>query len=241
MARARILVVDDDLAVSRLLERVLSDEGYDVDSVGDGESALASIARKAPDVVLLDIMLGTVDGFDVLAELRRSSDVPVIMLTARGQESDRILGLRVGADDYLVKPFSNGELVARIQSLLRRARVSARQEVPAHLDFEGLAIDLSSREVSIDGELVAMTAKEFDLLAFLAASPRQVFSREQLLNQVWASSAAWQDAATVTEHIRRVRRKIESDPDAPRWLRTVRGVGYRFEPEHAAVPPIDPG
>jgi DNA-binding response OmpR family regulator len=155
------------------------------------------------------------------------------MLTALGDEADRILGLRSGADDYMVKPFSPGELSARIESVLRR---SQRPVNSGHggsndtLKFGDLEIDPRTRDVKVSGKLVALTAREFDLLSFLAASPRQVFDRQQLLTQVWQSSADWQDPATVTEHVRRIRRKIESDPDRPRWVKTVRGVGYRFEP-----------
>jgi DNA-binding response OmpR family regulator len=151
----------------------------------------------------------------------------VILLTARGSEADRIMGLKLGADDYVVKPFSPGELTARITSVLRRTRSAAPQSV---LEFDGLVLDLATREVTAGDLLVTTTAREFDLLAFLAGSPRQVFSRQQLLANVWDSSEEWQDPDTVTEHIRRIRRRIEPDPDHPRWIRTVRGVGYRFDP-----------
>ena len=223
----RVLVVDDDEAVRVLLTRYLEMEGFDVEPVADGESALNVIATSAPDLVLLDLMLPAQDGLDVLTRLRRSSDVPVILLTARGSEADRILGLKMGADDYVVKPFSPGELTARIVSVLRRTRNSAPQSV---LAFDGLVLDLGTREVTAGNLVVSTTAREFDLLAFLAASPRQVFSRQQLLANVWDSSEEWQDPDTVTEHIRRIRRRIEPDPDHPRWIKTVRGVGYRFDP-----------
>jgi len=171
-------------------------------------------------------MLPTEDGLDILARLRRVTDVPVILLTAMGAEGDRVLGLKLGADDYVAKPFSPAELAARISSVLRRSRSSR----PApRLAFDGLVLDLSTRDLTVDGKPVEVTPREFDLLAFLASSPRQVFSREQILDRVWDSSSQWQDAATVTEHIRRIRRRIEVDPDKPRWIRTVRGVGYRFE------------
>jgi DNA-binding response OmpR family regulator len=167
------------------------------------------------------------DGFGVLARLRRNCDVPVILLTASADEADRVLGLELGADDYIVKPFSLAELTARVASVLRRSR---RAAASSRLEFEDLSLDLTTREVWLGGELVPTTAKEFDLLAFLASSPRQVFSREQLLERVWESSSAWQDPDTVTEHIRRIRRRIEADPARPRWVRTIRGAGYRFEP-----------
>jgi len=195
--------------------------------VADGSSALETIATLHPDMVLLDLTLPAQDGLDVLTRLRRDSDVPVILLTARGSEADRILGLKLGADDYVVKPFSPGELTARISSVLRRTRIAHPQSV---LQFDGLMLDLGTREVTAGDLVVATTAREFDLLAFLAASPRQVFSRQQLLANVWDSSEEWQDPDTVTEHIRRIRRRIEPDPDHPRWIKTVRGVGYRFDP-----------
>ena len=210
-----------------MLSRILSEEGYRVAEAADGEGLMKAVAEQTADLVLLDVMLAHEDGMDVLASLRRTSDVPVIMLTARGKELDRVLGLKLGADDYVVKPFSTPELTARIASVLRRAR---RKEAVVSLDFGELVIDIPTREVRMGGHVVETTAKEFDLLAFLARSPRQVFSRAQLLEHVWDSSADWQAEGTVTEHVRRIRRKIESDPDNPRWVKTVRGVGYRFEP-----------
>jgi DNA-binding response OmpR family regulator len=224
-----LLVVDDDDDVRQLLSRLLATEGYDVVEAISGAEALASLPKTRPDLIILDVMLSAEDGFEVLAALRRTSNVPVILLTGRGRESDRVLGLKLGADDYVVKPFSGAELAARVGTVLRRA---GRRVAPAgtSLEFEGLVIDVAAREVYVNGDLVETTAKEFDLLAFLASSPRMVFSRDQLLDQVWDSSSQWQDSGTVTEHIRRIRRKIEQNPDRPRWVRTVRGVGYRFEP-----------
>jgi DNA-binding response OmpR family regulator len=222
-----VLVVDDDEAVRVLLTRYLEMEGYEVDPVADGASALAAIATAVPDLILLDLMLPAQDGLDILTRLRRDSNVPVILLTARGSEADRILGLKLGADDYVVKPFSPGELTARINSVLRRTRVATPLSL---LQFEGLTLDVGTREVTAGEVAVSLTAREFDLLAFLASSPRQVFSRQQLLANVWDSSEEWQDPDTVTEHIRRIRRRIEPDPDHPRWITTVRGVGYRFDP-----------
>jgi two-component system phosphate regulon response regulator PhoB len=220
--------VDDDPDVRAYLVRVLDEEGYDVDTAPNGRAALAAVAARRPDVVLLDIMLAGESGLELLAELRRHDDVPIILVTGRGAEVDRVLGLRLGADDYVVKPFSFPELSARIASVLRRS--APRAAGPSQLAFGSLVIDPGSREVLVDGSLVPTTAKEFDLLSFLAGSPRQVFTRQQLLEHVWASSSNWQDAATVTEHIRRLRLKIEEDPDAPKRIATVRGVGYRFEP-----------
>ncbi|MEW6476240.1 MAG: response regulator transcription factor [Actinomycetota bacterium] len=226
-----VLVVDDEPMLRNLLSRLLRMEGYEVIEAEDGEVALDKVAAESPDLVLLDVMLPARNGLDVLGDLRQTSDVPVILVSALGEEADRVLGLKLGADDYVVKPFSAAELSARIESVLRRARHRADPQAPtARMAFDGLVIDLGTREVTVTGERVEMTAKEFDLLAFLARSPRQVFSRDQLLHQVWGSSSDWQSDATVTEHVRRLRRKIEEDPDNPRWITTVRGVGYRFEP-----------
>jgi len=225
-----VLVVDDEPMLRNLLSRLLRMEGYEVLEAGDGEAALEVVAAQHPDLVLLDVMMPARDGLDVLGDLRRRSNVPVILVSALGEEADRVLGLKMGADDYVVKPFSAAELSARIESVLRRAAVRGNADGVVRLTFEGLTIDHGTREVMVRGERVEMTAKEFDLLAFLAASPRQVFSREQLLGHVWGSSSNWQSDATITEHVRRLRRKIEKDPDNPRWVVTVRGVGYRFEP-----------
>lgn len=229
-----VLVIDDDPQVRTLVSRLLRHEGYEVIEAAEAGEALRQVSDREPDLVLLDVVMPQVDGIDLLAEIRTQSTVPVIMLTALGDEADRILGLRSGADDYMVKPFSPGELSARIESVLRRTQApanNASQGEPATaLQFGELEIDPKTRDVKVNGQLVPLTAREFDLLSFLAASPRQVFDRQQLLTQVWQSSADWQDPATVTEHVRRIRRKIESDPDRPRWVKTVRGVGYRFEP-----------
>jgi DNA-binding response OmpR family regulator len=226
-----VLVVDDEPMLRNLLCRLLRMEGYEVLEAEDGQTALDLIARQKPDLVLLDVMLPARDGLDVLGDLRRTSNIPVILVSALAEEADRVLGLKMGADDYVTKPFSAAELSARIESVLRRAAMrSSVGAVATRLSFEGLVIDLGTREVRVAGEKAEMTAKEFDLLAFLAGSPRRVFSRDQLLQQVWGSSSNWQSDATVTEHVRRLRRKIEDDPDNPRWITTVRGVGYRFEP-----------
>jgi DNA-binding response OmpR family regulator len=224
----RILIVEDEEDVRRVLALLLEGEGYEVAAAADCQQALLALASGEPDIVLLDIVLGHEDGRDLLKEFRRFSDVPVVFLTGRGHEMDRIAGLKSGADDYVVKPFSPGELAARLESVLRRSR--PRHPARNQLSFGALRIDTDTREVDLGGRSVELTAKEFDLLAFLATSPRHVFSRGQLLEQVWSSSSAWQDEATVTEHVRRVRRKIETDPDHPQWITTVRGVGYRFEP-----------
>jgi DNA-binding response OmpR family regulator len=229
----KILVVEDDPDISDLLRRVLEADGYNVEVTSDSAGAMRSVEAGLPDLVLLDVVLGGEDGRDLLVKLRQKSDVPAVFLTGRGLEGDRIAGLRMGADDYIVKPFSRGELSARIETVLRRARGGAARSTVGDDDsamvFGDLRIDLTTREVVRGGTHIELTAMEFNLLAFLAGSPRQVFSRQQLLQHVWSSSSDWQDEATVTEHIRRVRRKIEDDPDHPRWITTVRGVGYRFE------------
>ena len=227
-ARSRVLVVDDDGAVRALLTRYLQLEGYDVEEAVDGRSAISAVERQAPDLVLLDRMLPFEDGLDILARLRRMADIPVILLTALGAEKDRVLGLRLGADDYVVKPFSPAEVTARIASVLRRTGTAEPTE--RQLEFEGLVLDRAARQVIVDGRPVEVTTREFDLLVFLASSPRQVFSRDQILDQVWAPSAQRQHRSTITEHIRRLRGRIERDPGKPRWIKTVQGVGYRFEP-----------
>ena len=226
----RVLVVDDEAAVRTLLRRLLTMQDFEVIEAEDGANALKLLKSDRPDIVLLDVSLPAQDGLEVLAAIRKESDVPVILVTARGAESDRVVGLKMGADDYVVKPFSAAELSARIESVLRRSRASSTTSASTRLAFGDLTIDVDTREVTLNGKVVITTAREFDLLAFLARSPRQVFSRQQLLEHVWDSSAEWQDAATVTEHIRRLRRKIEEDADNPVRITTVRGVGYRFEP-----------
>ncbi len=225
-SRGRILVVDDEDDVRALLVRYLEIEGYQVDQATDARSAFKALADHPPDLVLLDVILSPDDGLEVLSRIRKESDVAVILLTGKGAEADRVVGLKLGADDYVVKPFSPAEVEARISSVLRRVRPVAAPS----FDFDGLSIDMSTREVRVRGELAVLTAKEFDLLAFLASSPRQVFSRDQLLDQVWNSSSEWQGSGTVTEHIRRLRNRIELDVDHPRWITTVWGVGYRFNP-----------
>ncbi len=225
----RVLVVDDEPTVREVVAGYLRRDGHEVSEAADGPTALELLASDTFDLVVLDMMLPGVNGLDILRRIRSMGDMPVIMLTARAEESDRVAGLELGADDYVVKPFSPRELAARVNGVLRRA---APKTVPVSevLEFDGLAIDNRSREVRRDGDLVEMTPKEFDVLAHLAASPRQVFSRADLLRDVWQSSPDWQDPATVTVHVRRIRNKIESDPENPRWITTVWGVGYRFEP-----------
>ncbi len=227
-ATERILVVDDEPMVREVVVAYLEREGFRVAEATTGTEALNQITESRPDLVVLDVMLPELDGFGVLSELRKTNNIPVILLTAKTEEPDRVLGLELGADDYVVKPFSPRELVARVRSVLRRT--TAPDVSPEVLEFNGLVVDEQAREVTVDGAKVEMTPKEFDLIAFFARSPRQVFSRGQLLEQVWDSSPDWQDPSTVTVHVRRLRRKIEENPDDPRWITTVWGVGYRFEP-----------
>jgi DNA-binding response OmpR family regulator len=225
MAASRVLVVDDEPTVRDVVARYLERDGFAVCEVGDGADVAAAVESFEPDLVVLDVMLPNRSGLDVLRDLGQR--IPVILLTARTDETDRVLGLELGADDYVIKPFSPRELVARVRSVLRRA---APPTAPAVLRFDGLSIDTGAREVAVDGASVTLTAKEFDVLAHLASHPRQVFSRSQLLGAVWDSSPDYQDPATVTVHVRRLRNKIERDPEQPRWISTVWGVGYRFEP-----------
>jgi DNA-binding response OmpR family regulator len=229
MSAAKVLVVDDEPTVREVVAGYLRRDGHQVFEAADGTTALQVIDSEPPDLIVLDMMLPGVNGLDVLRRVRSTSDVPVIMLTARSEESDRVAGLELGADDYVVKPFSPRELAARVNGVLRRTngRVSTAR---TPIVVGDLTIDPLSREVSLAGRVIELTPKEFDLLAFLASSPRQVFSRAQLLESVWQSSPDWQDPATVTVHVRRIRNKIEDDPETPRWITTVWGVGYRFEP-----------
>jgi two-component system phosphate regulon response regulator PhoB len=227
MNNARILVVDDDEQSRALVRVALERESFAVLEASDGVEALELIASETPDLVVLDVNLPRMGGFDVLTQLRIASSVPVIMVTGRDGETDRVLGLELGADDYVVKPFAPRELTSRVRAILRRSAPASSDE---SLDFVGLHIDLTSREVKVEGRSVGLTTREFELLAFLASSPRRVYSRAQLLERVWSSALEWQDPATVTEHVRRIRMKIEPDADGPHRIRTVRGVGYAFDP-----------
>ncbi|HEV2759780.1 MAG TPA: response regulator transcription factor, partial [Acidimicrobiales bacterium] len=203
----RILVVDDDANVRTLLRRLLTTEGYAVEEAADGPAALEMLAAASPDLVLLDIMMPGQDGLDVLESMRRTNDVPVILLTAKSEEADRVLGFRFGADDYVVKPFSTAELCARIAAVLRRSGVT---HAATELRFDGLDIDLVRREVTVRGRPVDLPAREYEVLAFLASSPHRTFTRQELLDELWPSSSE-SHPGTVTEHIGRVRRRIEED------------------------------
>ncbi len=225
-APRRVLVVDDEPTVREVVARYLERDGMTVEQASDGAQAMDALKRH-PDLVVLDIMIPGTTGLEILREIRQHGETPVILLTARSDETDRVVGLELGADDYVVKPFSPRELAARVRSVLRRSRVRPSVE---KLAFDGLVIDTAARDVFVSGLLVQMRPREFDLLAFLAASPRQVFSRSQILERVWDAPAEFQDLSTITVHVRRLRNKIEADPMHPRWITTVWGVGYRFEP-----------
>ena len=224
----RILVVDDEPIVVEVIERYLRREGYTVSVAADGVTGLARAREIQPDLIVLDLMLPKLDGLEVCRSLRAESSVPIILLTAKGEETDRILGLGLGADDYIVKPFSPGELVARIKAVLRRTRLAPSADAGA-LRFGELRIVPRRRIAEVAGQTVELTPKEFDLLFHLARHPGQVFTREQLLDQVWDYEYIG-DASTVTVHVRRLREKVETDPVRPRWIKTVWGVGYKFTP-----------
>jgi DNA-binding response OmpR family regulator len=230
MTNQRIFVVDDEPQVREVLKLYLSREGYRVETASDGAAALAAFDAHSPDLVLLDLMLPRIDGLEVFKRLRAKRAVPIIMLTAKGDEVDRVLGLELGADDYIVKPFSPREVVARVKNVLRRASPPPDETTSGALTYGDLRIDPLTRGVQAGANKVELTAKEFDLLYFLAKHPGQVFTRAQLLDQVWGYEF-YGDASTVTVHIRRVREKIEPNPAEPLYLQTVWGTGYKFEKE----------
>jgi two-component system response regulator ResD len=226
MSDGRVLVVDDEEIVRDVLTRYLEREGFHVEVAADGEAALELAARSRPDIVVLDLMLPKMDGLEVFRRLRDLGDVPVMMLTAKGEEIDRLVGLELGADDYVSKPFSPREVVARIRAILRRGDRGGREGAP--LVIGRLEIDRDRRQVRRDASSLHLTRKEYDLLELLASHPGRTFTRTDLLEKVW--DFAWDgDSSTVTVHIRRLREKIEDDPSEPRHLVTVWGVGYRFE------------
>jgi DNA-binding response OmpR family regulator len=225
-----ILVVEDEPSIAEVVGLYLKRAGYAVQTASDGKQAMTLLETKIPDLVILDLMLPEVDGLSLTRWLRDRSNAPIIMLTARREEIDRIAGLEMGADDYIVKPFSPQELVSRVRAVLRRTgreQTAADSERP--LVFDGLTIDPPARSLLVDEAPVELTAKEFDMLYLLMRHPRQVFTREQLLERVWGS-ADYIDPGTVTVHVRRLREKIEADASHPRRLLTVWGVGYKFEP-----------
>ncbi|MBM3181834.1 MAG: response regulator transcription factor [Chloroflexi bacterium] len=230
MSDKRILVVEDEPSLAEVVSLYLKRAGFQVQVAADGKQAMNILEKQIPDFVILDLMLPEVDGLSLTRWLRDRSNVPIIMVTARREEIDRIAGLEMGADDYVVKPFSPQELVSRVRAVLRRiGREQAGAELERVLSFDTITISSLTRVVTVKGSQVELTAKEFDMLYLLARHPKQVFTRDQLLERVWGG-AAYIDPGTVTVHVRRLREKIESDPSSPKHLLTVWGVGYKFEP-----------
>jgi DNA-binding response OmpR family regulator len=224
---ATILLVDDEESIQKLLSYPLERDGYRVVQARDGEEALDRFREEEVDLVLLDLALPKIDGLEVCRRLRGESAVPIIMLTARDDEIDKVLGLEIGADDYITKPFSIRELRSRIRAAIRRANLTPAQEPVEAIEIGGLRIDLPRRVVEVDGEPVGLTYLEFELLRTLAAAPGRVYSRQALLDKLWGGSA-FRDPRTIDVHVRHLREKIERDPGEPEYIFTVRGVGYRF-------------
>src|SRR6266498_809341 len=230
MSENLMLIVEDEASIAEVVSLYLKRAGFAVQIASDGRQAINIFERQKPSFVILDLMLPEVDGLSLTRWLRDRSNVPIIMLTARREEIDRIAGLEMGADDYVVKPFSPQELVSRVRAVLRRTgREQAEAESDRALLFDGITIDPGTRVVTVNDSGVELTAKEFDMLYLLARHPKQVFTRDQLLERVWGG-AEYIDPGTVTVHVRRLREKIESDPSNPKRLLTVWGVGYKFEP-----------
>jgi DNA-binding response OmpR family regulator len=229
MAKGDILIVDDEPGIIRLIAMYLEREGFGTLKARTGAEAMELVAAKSPILVVLDIMLPDIDGWEVCRELRRTTDVPIIMLTAREGDEDKIVGLEIGADDYVTKPFVPRELVARVKAILRRARPAPAPQVSDNVyDFGTLVIDIGKREVKLEGESITLRAKEFDLLAELARRPGWVFEREQLLRDVWGYDF-FGDSGTIDVHVRRLRAKLNDDSSHPRFIETVWGKGYRFK------------
>jgi two-component system, OmpR family, response regulator ResD len=227
--RGSVLVIDDERTIGEVVCRYLDRAGYETSVALDGASALQKVDEQAPDLVVLDLMLPGIAGLEVMRRIRARdrSRTAIILLTAKGEETDRIIGLRLGADDYVVKPFSPAELVARVDAVLRRVDSAFAPDAP--LRFDGLEIDSAARRVRVNEQEVQLTQREFDLLLFLGRHPGQAFTRQQLMDQVWQYSF-YTDTSTVTVHMRRLRAKIEPNPALPRFLQTVWGLGYRFQP-----------
>jgi two-component system response regulator ResD len=223
---AKILVVDDDANICELLRLYLEKEGYAVTTANDGEAAVRAFTEVGPDLVLLDIMLPKLDGWQVCREIRKTSDKPIIMVTAKGETFDKVLGLELGADDYIVKPFDTKEVMARIKAVLRRTSTTTSEELKK-VEYDGLSINLTNYELKIKGEAVSTPPKELELIYHLASNPNRVFTRDQLLDEVWGFDY-YGDSRTVDVHVKRLREKLEGVSD--KWeLKTVWGVGYKFE------------
>ncbi len=229
MNGTNILVIEDEPSIAEVVNLYLRRAGFTVQVVADGMSALSALEFELPDLVVLDLMLPGVDGLSITRWLRDRSDVPIIMVTARREESDRIAGLEMGADDYVVKPFSPQELVSRVRAVLRRTRLSTEDNAVKPTTLGEITINPSTRIVNLRDQEIILTAREFDMLWLLVRHPRQVFTRDQLLENVWGFSE-YIDPGTVTVHVRRLREKIEKDPSNPIHIVTVWGVGYKFEP-----------
>jgi two-component system, OmpR family, response regulator len=234
VSKPKVLVIDDEENVCELITLYFEKAGYDVVCSGDGNEGMDMVRSQKPDIVILDLMLPGMDGLDVCKEIRKFSNVPLIMLTARVDEVDRVLGLEIGADDYVTKPFSPRELLARVKAVLRRAAYVPSPDEQQVLNLPGLAISRISREVIVGDTRVDLTPKEFDLLWYLASNRNRVFTREQLLEQVWAYQEFYGDERTVDQHIKRLRRKIETT-GSPCRITTIWGVGYKFEIREPAV------
>ncbi len=228
MRKGKILVVDDEPSIGEVVRLYLEQAGYQVTVLEDGEAARQALLQEPPDLLILDLMLPSVDGLELTRFVRARSDLPIIMLTARKEETDRIVGLEMGADDYVVKPFSPRELVSRVKAVLRRTRPDPGGAGQRPVTVGDIHIDPRTRQVHVRGREVGLTSKEFDLLWTFATHPRQVFNRTQLLDRVWGVTE-YVDPSTVTVHVRRLREKIEEDPSNPRYIVTVWGVGYRMD------------
>jgi DNA-binding response OmpR family regulator len=224
----KILIIDDEPMIVESVNYNLKQEGYETLAAKDGEAGLELALAEEPDLILLDLMLPGLNGMEVCRQIRKTSEVPIIMLTAKEDEIDRILGLELGADDYVVKPFSMRELLARVKTVLKRFSAGAKTVEASNVTSGDLAIDLLGHEVTVKGRNVDLSSKEFDLLRILANHPGQVLSREQLLNLVWGNDF-YGDSRTVDVHIRWLREKIEEDPGDPKYILTIRGVGYKFK------------
>ena len=225
--KQRILIADDDVNIAELISLYLMKEGYETKRAADGREALRMVPIFDPDLIILDIMMPEMDGYEVCREVRKNNSTPIIMLTAKGETFDKVLGLELGADDYMVKPFDTKELVARVKAVLRR--LDAKENNAKKINFENLMINLSNYSVAYMDENVEMPPKELELLFYLASHPNQVFTREQLLNQIWGYEY-YGDTRTVDVHIKRIREKLGNDEDHPKWsIKTVWGVGYKFE------------
>lgn len=236
MAGESILVVEDEANIAKVLTMYLEKDGYRVTVARDGQQGLERFERDHPDLVILDLLLPKMDGLEVCRRIRRQSFVPLLMLTAKRDETDKIVGLELGADDYMTKPFSPREMVTRVRAILRRAKQSpvTTSGMDGTMEFAELLIDVPRHEVRVGGRVVSLTAKEFDLLRTLASSPGKVFSRDALLNQVWGYDY-YGDARTVDVHVGTLRKKVEVQPSVPRWIKTVWGIGYKFDDAPAEV------